>query len=446
MTALPLLTQSELHEASVIAQAVTRPTLRGKIARVTGNVVEFEIPGVRIGDMVRVHRGGNDAHAEVVGFRGGMAMALPYGDTTGIKIGSLVTPDGSASSIPTGDCLLGRTIDAFGRPLDGKGRVDELTTAPLLRAAPAPTERAAVSARFDTGIGVIDSLLTFGCGQRVGLFAGAGIGKTTLVQQIGRQASCDVKVIALIGERGIEAHDVLSGFDMSDSVLVVSTSDRAPLERVRGALAATAIAESFRDRGANVLLVVDSLTRYAMALREVGLAAGELPATKGYPPSVFAALPRLLERVAPLSKGGSITGLYTVLVEGDDLSDPVADSARSLLDGHVVLSRQLAMRGHFPAVDVLASASRVMHKVVKPQEVELAQQARTLLAERAEAVELRNLGVGMPGQDARTDALVAAGVRLDRWARQASSDKVDPTRATNALREILDTPREPAGG
>src|SRR5262249_13862438 len=232
---------------------------------------------------------------------------------------------------------------------------------PLEVPAPPARLREGIHEPLETGVRVVDALLTCGRGQRVGIFAGAGVGKTVLIRQIASQCDADVTVFGLIGERGCEVHDLMAE-RAGKSVLVVSTSDRSPLERTRGALAATAVAEYFRDRGANVLLIIDSLTRYAMALREIGLAAGEPPATKGYPPSVFAALPRLLERAAPLASGGSITGIYTVLVEGDDMADPVADSARSLLDGHIVLSRDLAARGHFPAVDVLASASRVQRQ------------------------------------------------------------------------------------
>ena len=283
----------------------------------------------------------------------------------------------------------------------------------------------------------MDGLLTAGRGQRVGLFAGAGVGKTVLIRQIATQAKADVKVIALIGERGCEVADVMHEFDLDSSVLVVATSDRSPLERARGALAATSIAESFAAEGKDVLLVVDSLTRYAMARREVGLAAGELPATKGYPPSVFALLPQLLERVAPLRSGGSITGFYTVLVEGDDLSDPVADSARSLLDGHIVLSRDLAARGHFPAVDVLPSASRVMRQVCKPDALALAGGARALLAQRSEVDDLRRLGAYQPGQNPEFDDVLALGKKLDGWSTQAPDEASDRASALQGLATAL---------
>jgi flagellum-specific ATP synthase len=250
------------------------------------------------------------------------------------------------------------------------------------------------------------------------VFAGAGCGKSVLVEQIASQANADVIVIGLIGERGREVRELMSSKRRDRMVMIAATADRSPLERVRGALAAAAAAEYFRDRGSHVLLVVDSLTRYAMALRELGLALGEPPATKGYPPSVFAALPRLLERSAPRSRGGSITGFYTVLVEGDDLADPIADSARSLLDAHIVLSRDLAGRGHFPAVDVLASASRVARRVAPPAMIQLASSARELLAQRRQAQELQQLGAYTPGVSPALDTAMAAGVRLDAWSRQ----------------------------
>jgi FliI/YscN family ATPase len=294
-------------------------------------------------------------------------------------------------------------------------------------------QRAEVDVRFDTGVRVIDGLLTCGRGQRVGIFAGAGCGKSVLVEQIAGQADADVIVVGLVGERGREVREMMSTARRSSMVIVAATSDRSPLERVRGALAATAIAEYFRDRGKNVLLVIDSLTRYAMALRELGLALGEPPATKGYPPSVFAAMPRLLERASPRSDGGAITAFYTVLVEGDDLSDPVADAARSLLDAHIVLDRELAGRGHCPAVDVLASASRVARRVAKPAIARLAIKSREYLARRRQATELQSLGAYTPGANASLDISLAVGDRIDTWARQAPYER---TTYDDTVREL----------
>jgi FliI/YscN family ATPase len=284
---------------------------------------------------------------------------------------------------------------------------------------------------------VIDGLLTCGRGQRVGIFAGAGCGKSVLVEQIASHADADVIVVGLVGERGREVRELMESKRRDRMVIVAATADRSPLERVRGALAATAVAESFRERGKNVLFVLDSLTRFAMALRELGLALGEPPATKGYPPSVFAQLPRLLERVAPSKHGGAITAFYTVLVEGDDLSDPVADSARSLLDAHIVLSRDLAGRGHFPAVDILASASRVARNVTTPQANAIAMKAREQLARRKQAQDLQALGAYTPGVNSAFDTALAYGEAIDAWAKQAPTDPSDYDATSHGLAVAL---------
>jgi flagellum-specific ATP synthase len=310
-------------------------------------------------------------------------------------------------------------IDPFGVPLDG-GPAPRCTDTVRVEGSALPIDqRAGVDVRFDTGVRVIDALLTCGRGQRVGIFAGAGCGKSVLVEQIGAQAEADVIVIGLVGERGREVRELMQSSRRDRMVIVAATADRSPLERIRGAHAATAIAEYFRDRGKNVLLVLDSLTRFAMALRELGLALGEPPATKGYPPSVFATLPRLLERVAPRRDGGSITAFYTVLVEGDDLSDPVADSARSLLDAHIVLSREMAGRGQFPAIDILASASRVARRVSSVGLQQVATRARDQLSRRRQAQELQALGAYNPGVNPALDQALALGEQIDGWARQA---------------------------
>jgi flagellum-specific ATP synthase len=323
------------------------------------------------------------------------------------------------STLPAGDALIGRLIDPFGNPLDGKPPPRCAARVPVDGGALPVEQRGEVDERFDTGVRAIDGLLTCGRGQRVGIFAGAGCGKSVLVEQIASQADADVIVVGLVGERGREVRELMESKRRDRMVMVAATADRSPLERVRGALAATAIAEYFRDRGRNVLLVLDSLTRFAMALRELGLALGEPPATKGYPPSVFATLPRLLERCAPRAGGGAITAFYTVLVEGDDLSDPVADSARSLLDAHIVLSRELAGRGHFPAIDVLASASRVARRVASKSMLALASRSREQLSRRRQAQELQSLGAYTPGANPVLDQALAVGERLDAWARQA---------------------------
>ncbi|MBL4688145.1 MAG: FliI/YscN family ATPase [Nannocystaceae bacterium] len=417
----------------------------GRVLRAAGTVIEACVPNASIGDLVRIERSSGDAAmGEVVGFHDNVALLMPFDDVTGISPGVRVRRHGVAADIGVGPALLGRMIDPFGVPLDGKPAPACTKRAPIQRPAPDPNDRLSINKPFETGVRIIDGLLTAGHGQRMGLFAGAGVGKTVLIRQIAQQSEADVKVIALIGERGCEVADMVEHFDLSSSVLVVATSDRSPLERARGALTATAIAEHFASEGANVMLVVDSLTRYAMALREVGLAAGELPATKGYPPSVFAMMPRLLERAAALRSGGSITAFYTVLVEGDDLSDPVADSARSLLDGHIVLSRDLAGRGHFPAIDVLASASRVMRQVASPEAVALADRTRAALAERRDVEDLRSLGAYQPGQNEAFDRALAVGERFDTWARQSPDESCDRQTALAQLEQVLAPPAPPA--
>jgi len=421
--------------ARVVRTAAT-PVTQGRLVKVTGMLLEAYVPDARIGDIVEVGNDDAPVAASVVGFRDEMALAVPYAGVAGLAPGARVRVKRGGGRVTVSDAIIGRVIDPFGHPLDG-GPAIVGEEVPLETNAPPARDRAAIHEPIQTGVRVIDGLLTLGRGQRVGIFAGAGVGKTVLIRQIAEQCDADVTVFGLIGERGCEVHDLMAE-QSKKSVLVVSTSDRSPLERSRGASAATAIAEYFRDKGANVLLIVDSLTRYAMAMREIGLAAGEPPATKGYPPSVFAALPRLLERVAPMANGGSITGIYTVLVEGDDLSDPVADSARSLLDGHIVLSRDVAARGHFPAVDVLASASRVARQVTDKETQGLVQRARGVLASRREVEELKSLGAYTPGTNAAHDEALALGSRLDGWTAQASDEKSVMTDTFATLAKAID--------
>ncbi len=419
----------------------TATTTMGRLVRVTGMILEAYVPGARVGDLIEIAADGEPVYATVVGFRDDVAVAMPFSDVRGLAPGARVIPKGRGGTIVASTALLGRVVDPFGNPLDGGPPIDGPMRAVEAPAPPA-IERAAIDQPFETGVRVIDALLTCGRGQRVGIFAGAGVGKTVLIKQIAEQCNADVVVYGLIGERGCEARDLLASKAGGRSVLVVSTSDRSPLERAQGALAATAVAEQFRDEGKNVLLIVDSLTRYAMALREIGLAAGEPPATKGYPPSVFAALPRLLERVAPMARGGSITAVYTVLVEGDDLADPVADSARSLLDGHIVLSRDLAARGHFPAVDVLASASRVARQVTTKETAGVAQRARAVLASRRDVEELRNLGAYIPGSNPAHDEALTLANALDTWSRQASDERAPIADAMTSLARIVEKRKE----
>lgn len=401
----------------------SRPRPTGKVIEIAGTLVQIEMTGASLGDIVEIAGTGGAVRCEVVGFRGPMLLAIPLTVARRIAPGASVRHLGALAGLPVGDALIGRLVDPFGAPLDG-GEPPPCTTRVPIEGSSLPIEeRGEVEQRFDTGVRSIDGLLTCGRGQRVGIFAGAGCGKSVLVEQIASQADADVIVVGLVGERGREVVELMGSSRRSRMVMVAATSDKSPLERVRGALAATAIAEYFRDRGGNVLLVIDSLTRFAMALRELGLALGEPPATKGYPPSVFATMPRLLERVAPRADAGAITAFYTVLVEGDDLSDPIADSARSLLDAHIVLSRDLAARGQFPAVDVLASASRVARRVATPAMLALATRAREVLARRRQAQELQSLGAYTPGANPMFDSALAIGERIDAWARQTPHDR-----------------------
>jgi flagellum-specific ATP synthase len=415
------------------------PHTLGRVTEVTGTLVQISFGGDdaehhALGDVLEVETAGAPVPCEVVGFRGQTLLAVPLHPAKRIAPGAAACPVRSASTIPVGDALLGRVIDAFGAPLDG-GSPPRCTHQVAVEGRALPIdERGGVDLRFDTGVRVIDALLTCGRGQRVGIFAGAGCGKSVLVEQIASQAAADVIVVGLVGERGREVTELMQSHRRSKMIIVAATSDKSPLERIRGAYAATAIAEHFRDRGKNVLLVIDSLTRFAMATREIGLALGEPPATKGYPPSVFATLPRLLERVAPRAAGGAITAFYTVLVEGDDLSDPVADSARSLLDAHIVLSRDLAARAQFPAIDVLASASRVARRVAGPVVGKLATRTREVLSNRRQAQELQALGAYTAGANAVLDHAIVYGAKIDGWARQAPDEPSTHDDAVRGLR------------
>jgi len=420
---MPALTPDARAHLVATVHGWARPRPTGKVLEIAGTVVQIEMIGAALGDIVEIEGEAERVRCEVVGFRGSTLLAIPLSVARRIAPGAAVRHLGALAGLPVGDALIGRLVDPFGLPLDGGPPPLCTSTVPVEGLALPIEERGEVAQRFDTGVRSIDGLLTCGRGQRIGIFAGAGCGKSVLVEQIASQAEADVIVVGLVGERGREVVELMGSSRRNRMVMVAATSDKSPLERVRGALAATAIAEYFRDRGANVLLVIDSLTRFAMALRELGLALGEPPATKGYPPSVFATLPRLLERVAPRGDAGAITAFYTVLVEGDDMSDPVADSARSLLDAHIILSRDLAARGHFPAIDVLASASRVARRVATPQLLSLATRAREVLARRRQAQELQSLGAYIAGANPTLDGALAIGERIDAWARQASHDR-----------------------
>ncbi len=403
------------------ARTAPGPHPEGRVRDVIGVLVEVEGLVAPIGGQLEVGEPGKKLLLEVIGFRQGRLLAAPLGPTTGIVPGARVRTSPNASQVPVGDALLGRVVDAFGQPLDGRPMPDLVESVGLNGRPPAPFTRRPIHEALETRVRAIDALLPLGRGQRIGLFAGTGVGKSTLLGMLCRHTDADVIVVGLIGERGREVGDFVRGAlgeqGLARSVVIAATSDMPPLVRARGALRATAVAEHFRAQGKSVLLVMDSVTRYAMALREASLAAGEPPLTKGYTPTVFASLPMLLERAGNDVGKGSITAVYTVLVEGDDLNDPIADAVRGILDGHIVLSRRLADRGLFPAIDVLRSISRLMGDVATPGHIEAASRARDALATYAEAADLIQIGAYVAGSDPRV-RLVAG--RRSRGSRRSS--------------------------
>lgn len=415
--------------------------LLGKVDQVIGLLVESFGPAASIGDMCFITtKSGKRIPAEVVGFKDRKVILMPLQETVGIEPGSSVDRSEQPYEIPVGRELLGRVLDGTGQPMDGKGPLRTREVAPVHNMPPNPLSRQRVTQPISTGVRAIDGLLTCGLGQRVGIFAGSGVGKSVLLGMLARNSSADINVIALIGERGREVRDFLER-DLGEeglkrSVVVTVTSEHAALLRVKGALVATAIAEYFANLGLNVLLMMDSLTRVAMALREVGLAIGEPPTTKGYTPSVFAFMPRLLERAGNFATG-SITGLYTVLVENDDMNDPVADTVRSILDGHIVLSRRLAAAGHFPAIDVLQSISRVMVDVTGAEHQGHANAVKEMLAVYEEAEDLINIGAYVKGSNPRIDKAIAMIDKIRDYQKQPMFEKMNLEQSKVAIQKLL---------
>lgn len=387
-------------------------SMLGKVVQIVGLVIECSGPNVSMGELCYVQshfEGVEPLPAEVVGFREGYVLLMPLGETKGIGPGCQVVSAQKVLQVKVGPELLGRVIDGLGNPIDDKGPILCKREYPIQADPPAPLERPVIKDSLYVGVRAIDGLITMGQGQRIGIMAGSGVGKSTLLSMIARNTEADISVIALVGERGREVKEFierdLGEEGLKRSVVVVATSDKPALVRIKGAMTATAIAEYFRDQGRKVILMMDSVTRFAMAQREVGLTVGEPPATRGYTPSVFALLPRLLER-AGTSARGSITGIYTVLVDGDDMNEPIADAVRSILDGHIVLSRNIAAQNHFPAIDVLASVSRVMSAVVPEEHMAANRSLRALMAVYKEAEDLIHIGAYVKGSSKKIDEAI----------------------------------------
>lgn len=413
----------------------------GKVSKVVGLTIESEGPQASIGDLCNIRIGrGKSVKAEVVGFKDEKVLLMPLGEMTGIGPGSVVSAKGETLKVAVGPELIGRVIDGLGNPMDGKGSINCKQYYRTDNKPPNPMTRKRISEPLPLGVRAIDGLLTIGKGQRVGIFAGSGVGKSTLMGMIARNTKADINVIALIGERGREVREFLER-DLTDeglarSVVVVATSDQPALIRLKGAMVATAIAEYFRDMGNDVLLLMDSLTRYAMAQREVGLSIGEPPVSRGYTPSVFSVFPKLLER-AGTSDSGSITGLYTVLVDGDDLTEPVTDTARGILDGHIVLSRAMANKNHYPAIDVLASVSRVMSDIIDKDHKKCASEVKKTMAIYRDSEDLINIGAYAKGSSEKIDYAIECIEDITAFLQQETDQKVSFEEVYSNLLNLL---------
>jgi flagellum-specific ATP synthase len=408
----------------------------GKVSKVVGLTIEADGPQANIGDLCKIHVSkGEPIKAEVVGFKDEKVLLMPLGEMTGIGPGSTVSANGDILKVAVGPELIGRVLDGLGRPMDDKGGLNTKLYYRTDNKPPNPMTRKRITEPLPLGVKAIDGLLTIGKGQRMGIFAGSGVGKSTLMGMIARNTKADINVIALIGERGREVREFLekdlTEEGLSRSVVVVATSDQPALIRLKGAMVATAIAEYFRDTGKDVLLLMDSLTRYAMAQREVGLSIGEPPVSRGYTPSVFSAFPKLLERAGTAEKG-SITGLYTVLVDGDDMTEPVTDTARGILDGHIVLSRALANKNHYPSIDVLASVSRVMGDIIEKGHKKCASEIKKTMAIYSEAEDLINIGAYLKGSSVKIDYAIECVDDITSFLQQETDQKI-------SFEEVQDT-------
>ncbi|MBN2058471.1 MAG: flagellar protein export ATPase FliI [Candidatus Saganbacteria bacterium] len=413
-------------------QAIERADLVkviGKVVQVVGLIIEAQVGGVSVGDLcsIRLEKDNRSAFAEVVGFRENRVLLMPLGSTAGISPGSQVVAAGRPLMVRVGQDILGRVLNGLGQPVDGKGPIIGDTDCPLDADPPDPVKRPRITEVMKVGVRAIDGMLTVGRGQRIGIFAGSGVGKSTAMGMIARNAEAQVNVIALVGERGREVRDFieesLGEEGLKKSVVVAATSDQPPLIRLKAAFVATAIGEYFRNQGKRVIMMMDSTTRFAMAQREIGLAAGEPPTTKGYTPSVFALLPRLMER-SGTSEKGSITAFYTILVEGDDMNEPIADHSRSILDGHIMLSRDLAARNHYPAIDVPHSVSRLMTNLVTDEHKKAAGKLREVLARYTEAEDLINIGAYVKGSNPKIDYALTKIDQVNAFLKQGTFEKV----------------------
>ncbi len=437
----------QLEKYYSVIDAVNPIMEMGSVTKVVGFIAEAEGPACRLGGICDIYLQGNKrtVRAEVVGFRENRVLLMPFGEIRGIAPGSRVVAKEQRATIGVGDGFLGRVIDGLGNPIDGKGPVATKAVYPIYAKPMNPFLRKRIYKPLDLGIRAINGVLTIGRGQRMGIFAGSGVGKSVLLGMIARNTNADVNVIALIGERGRELNEFIQK-DLGDeglkrSVVVVATSDSSPLIRMRGIFVATAIAEYFRDVGKHVILMMDSVTRFAMAQREVGLAVGEPPTTKGYPPSVFTLLPQILERTGTCSGSGTITGLYTVLVEGDDMNEPIADAVRSILDGHIVLSRELAAQNHYPAIDILESVSRVMTDIVSSEHRECANRLKEILATYKRAEDLINIGAYAAGSNPKIDYAIQMIEKVNRYLKQGIQEDKGLEASVQQLEGMFSTQR-----
>ncbi len=436
----------DLAQFSQTLDAVPAFEAVGVVTKLVGIGLEAALPNPVQGQVVMVERANRDPlMCEVIGFDSRRVILLPFGELEGVRPGATVRTVSNGLSVNAGEFLIGRVVDGLGNPSDGGPEFPRGLSIPLNRPGPNPVTRPLIDEPMVTGVRVIDAALTFGKGQRVGIFSGSGVGKSILLGMMARYTEADINVIALIGERGREVREFierdLGEEGLKRSVVVVATSNQPALLRLRGALTATAIAEYFRDSGRDVLFMMDSLTRYALAGREVGLAAGEPPATRGYPPSVFGIIPKLLER-AGRCESGSITGLYTVLVEGDDLAEPISDISRATLDGHIVLARELADRGHYPAVDVLGSVSRVMRQVVDAEHSRIAGELKEHLSAYREMEDLINIGAYQRGANARVDAALDRIDGINDFLKQDMMEGASFEAAIEGLRGAIGESKE----